>query len=113
MESTVISKINFMVQEVMGIFSDDKEEIFTTPGAYMQSLQRTRSQECPIADASEGVVFDAQNLAADKISFGFLQITTIEISLTFKLEVEWSKFDFSDPSQLFFGLMNLLKPFLS
>lgn len=85
----------------------------TTPSAYIMSLNKRRHQECPAADAEKGVVFDAQNLAADKVSFGYLQIATIEISITFKLELEQFNFDFTDPRQLLFGLMNLVKPFIS
>jgi hypothetical protein len=58
------------------------------------------------------VVFDEKQVSVDKISFGFLQITTIKISLTFKLEKRVFDFDFSNPRAMF-GLLNILYPFIS
>lgn len=55
---------------------------------------------------------DESTIQVDKISFGVIQIASIKISITFKLESKAFDFDFSNPRYLF-GLMNFILPFLS
>ena len=86
--------------------------MISKPDDYIKAMAMRRKELCPTVDASNGVQFDEKQISADKISFGYLQVTTIKISLTFKLEVKSFDFDFSDPKAMF-GLFNILYPFIS
>jgi hypothetical protein len=102
-----------LVWDITGVFSSEQtSDVITSQEAYITSEGRKRRDECVIADASQGVVIEEDQLQLDKISFGSIQISKIKLSITFQLQLSALGLDLSDPRQGF-GLLNILKPFLS
>ena len=61
-------------------------------------------------DASKGVLID-ETQVGNKISFGYIQIVSIVIGLTIRLEASKFSFDISNPN-VGNGLMIFLYPFI-
>jgi hypothetical protein len=71
---------------------------------------RTSEKECPSLNAKDGIVMDEQEIST-KVSYGMINILTIKIGLTFRLEKNKFTFDESNPTSGY-GIMSVLYPFI-
>ena len=86
-ESGVTNKILVFVLDILNTFSSTGEtDVMTSPESFQESLARTRKDECPLTDASQGVTVDESRIKVNKVSFGVIHVASIKIGLTFKLE---------------------------
>jgi hypothetical protein len=69
-----------------------------------------RCENCPSLKATDGIDYDANEISS-KISFGKINILTIKIGLTIRLEKNKFSIDVSNPT-LGNGIMSFLYPFL-